>query len=116
MASEAQGLDSERDALRIILDAVLTDAGLALGSDEYGLWLERITKRIVTMRKPARKVASGAPLASTLAATEKGVASPVAFPQTPAVELEGDRGGSFYLTTLDPPDGAMSQRAVYVNE
>ena len=109
VAAEAQGLDSDRDALRIILDTILMDRGLAPGSDEYGLWLERITKRIVTLRKPTRKGASLAP-------TEKGAVSPVPFDRTQKVEveLEGDRGGSFYLT--DPNSPQAAGRARYVNE
>lgn len=103
VTSAAAGLDTDRDQLRIILDCCMLHLGLTPGSDEYGLWNERINKRIVTVGKPRR--ISGSPVHT---ATD----SP---PIKSSVEIEGDKGESFYLTAISPP-AHIAENFGFVNE
>ena len=123
VAAEAQGLDTSMDSLRWILDAVIVDSGLTPGSDEYGLWMDKLlTKKIVTMRKPNKRGMSSTVAATSMASGSKAP-TPVAFPGSPVqleAELEGDHGGSFYLTdaSVQPPTTTPTKpmEHLFVNE
>jgi len=108
VAAEAPGLDTDRDQLKIVLDCCMVHLGLTPGSDEHGLWNERINKRIVTVRKPRKVVANTSP-------SHGASDSPVIKP-TIEIDHEGDKGGSFYLTALSPPAEVAEHFAGFVNE
>jgi len=90
VVGESQGLDTERDGTRLVLDCCLINMGLTPGTDEFGLWNERISKRMPEYRKPvqARRVGGTA-----AADTEQGKA-------VMSSEMETSEKKSFYLTTL----------------